>query len=91
MPTVSQLRNKLRLKGLPISGSKSEFIKRLNESASVKGKKKIPVNLNSFNSLSIFYISLYFQNQNSKMAKEWVKSRGLTHQDAMYIYKKIKK
>ena len=58
--------------------------KRNDVISSVKSKKELTIN-----SLAIFYISLYFQNPKSEMAKAWIKKSGLSHKEAKQIYTKI--
>ena len=97
MPTIAELKEKLKKLGKPVSGSKAELLSRLGnvKIASIKSKQskkpKIPINFNKIQShpLAIFYITLYFQNPNSKMAKNWIKSQGLSHKDAKHFYNKI--
>lgn len=96
MPTIAELKEKLKSKGLPVSGSKAELLKRIRNStatASIKSKKTKQINFNKINShpLGRFYISLYFQNPKSTLAQTWVRSQGLTHEDAKHFYKKIKR
>ena len=107
MPTISELKNKLKSYGLQTSGKKQVLINRLfnhlkTVSVSVKQTKtkakqvtkaKTSLNLNtiSTNPLAIFYITTYVQKPNSVMAKKWVSDHGLSHTNALNIYKKIKK
>lgn len=97
MPTIAELKEKLRKLGKPVSGSKAELLSRFTnaKAASVKSKKsKKPKTQISFNKiqshpLGVFYITLYFQNPHSKMAQNWIKSQGLSHKDAKHFYNKI--
>lgn len=96
MTTIAELKEKLKRKGLPVSGLKKDLTERLSGSVSKKSFKapKIKPNLNKLhkNSLAIFYISLYFQSKKkSKMAQAWLESKGLSSSDASHIWKKIKK
>lgn len=99
MPTISELKTMLKERGLPISGSKPELIERLKSprSASVKTKKavgkKLELNFNKLNKhpLGVFYITLYFQNPKSNMAKTWLKTQGIDHATAKHFYNKIRK
>ena len=85
MPTVAELKLILKGRGLSITGNKATLMKRLNmkQSASVKRLPQI-------NSLVKFYISLYFQKQDSKLAKDWLRSKCLTHSNALVLHKKLK-
>ena len=97
MPTIIELKEKLKSLGKPVSGSKAELMSRLEnaKSASVKSKMskkaKTQISFNKIQShpLGIFYITLYFQNPESKMAKNWIKSQGLSHKNAKHFYNKI--
>ena len=99
MPTVIELKEKLKSYGLSTSGKKQDLINRLKSvSVSVKQTKSktkqvTSLNLNtiSTNPLAIFYISTYVQKPNSVMAKQWVKDHGLSHKNVLSIYKKMKK
>ena len=93
MPTISELKTALKNKGLPVSGSKTELLKRLQRTrpASVKHTKKMQLNFNKLDKhpLGIFYITLYFQNPKNSMAKSWLKSQGIDHATAKHFYNKI--
>ena len=99
MPTITELKSMLKAKGLPVSGSKSELTKRLKSprTASVKPKKavgkKLELNFNKLNKhpLGVFYITLYFQNPKSNMAKTWLNTQGIDHATAKHFYNKIRK
>jgi hypothetical protein len=52
-------------------------------------KKRVDINKMHKNGLSIFYITLYFQDPNSEMAKSWMVSQGLTERDMKHLYNKI--
>ena len=84
MPTIAELKTILKRHGLSTTGNKATLMKRLNmkESASVKRLPEI-------NSLVKFYISLYFQKPDSKLAKDWLRSKGLTHANALVLKKKM--
>lgn len=100
MATIAELKEKLAKKGLPTSGKKQVLIDRLagkKQSVSVKpktkGKKVTTINYNKMatNPMAIFYITTYFQNPKSQMAKNWVKSQGLSHNDAKHFFNIIMK
>ena len=54
-------------------------------------KRRVDINKMHKNGLSIFYITLYFQNPNSEIAKSWKVSQGLTERDMKHLYNKIMK
>ena len=99
MATIYELKEMLRAKGLPVYGSKAQLVARLSEtqkqkSSSIKVKKlksTLTYNQMTTNPLAIFYITTYFQNPKSKMAKDWVKSQGLSKSDAKIFYNQIMK
>ena len=99
MATISELKTMLKARGLPVSGTKAELTARLmsSKSASIKSKKqavkKIRLNFEELNKhpLAVFYITLYFQNPKSNMAKNWLKTQGINHATAKHFYDKIMK
>lgn len=94
MPTIQELKEKLRSRGLSVSGSKQQLLNRLDtkkKTASVKTKKKIQLTNLDKNPLAVFYITTYFQKPNSKMAKNWINSQGITKIEAKHFFNKIMK
>lgn len=80
--TIKDLKIKLKKKGLPVSGTKIELCMRLmhkRNSSMVKIRNPVkrtcpPMSDSEFK----FYVSLFCQNPQSEMAKEWIEKHNVS-------------
>ena len=97
MITIKELKAKLKERGLQVRGTKKELLERLEKSTQAAKntmRKKSPASVkfspNLRNPLNQFYISTYFQAPNSKMASNYIRSRGYTLKQLSAYHNKIK-
>ena len=57
----------------------------------ISASTKSNMSLLKKNSLTIYYITLYFQVPNSLIAKSWVQSKGISRANAKKFYDELNK